>query len=765
MEPTYKSRIPEEVVADSCIRFIDFRTNKIEKEEDRKQRIQKMIQKYDVKEVFIENIVTVFNQIVSDFKKNENKTEEEKDIPIFTQKHIIEMVETVIQWGVIPNLTKIHVEEDDEEFIGENTFIIKINPKRNTNKLKLIIDSILPNIKIENMNIIIKEYMKYIYAAILDIGLDQSELKPLRPFFDLEISVKSLIQLIIQNTEQRNIIQKELFYLITECNGLIYLLIYFSEKEFQEIPEEMAMFILNQLFIKEDQPLFYSYVLNNYQNLIDSNLLPKNEINLLYFIVLPASQLEDCMNKNAIQPLKRLNHIICQRELTGTKFSFEEREQIPNEIKIVECFINVANVLFDDFQHKLKQTEFNNEMVISIIELVKYYHNSILFQDNEEEIKNSIISLSCYYFKLLEDYSDIIKEIQKNESIIKKEELDHDINEIIQKIYLTLSHEQQIQLLLSWSQVITTENDCIIVITLLNKTKQLKENSTEYINIFHILLEKSPNTNIVMNYINYLMDEWKNSTSIIYHQNTINELLPSIIEKDGSMYSSIIEFLSILPSSTLKSEELERDIENITKNNDNDNMVLLNKLRLELVKQKTLHFNEEKIKIIIKDIINVLLYNTNITLQKLLISNISLISIHINLLPYLLPFINKIDSENSAIVFIELIISILSVKRNEVINEIPSLLNSLLSIKIPHLFPYLSMVFNYLFEFIPTSIYNSLVITYFINLIDFCDFKEESNVNSLLHSLRSLTDAIDINKVTSVFTISQLNKLHSIIVV
>ena len=96
--------------------------------------------------------------------------------------------------------------------------------------------------------------------------------------------------------------------------------------------------------------------------------------------------------------------------------------------------------------------------------------------------------------------------------------------------------------------------------------------------------------------------------------------------------------------------------------------------------------------------------------------------------------------------------------------NISTIINSVLQIQIPHFFPYLCMIFNYLFEFIPSSIHHPLIIENFIgllNAIDYTNYNED--IKSFLHTLRNLIELLDEDLVLQLFTSHQLNTLLSII--
>ena len=126
---------------------------------------------------------------------------------------------------------------------------------------------------------------------------------------------------------------------------------------------------------------------------------------------------------------------------------------------------------------------------------------------------------------------------------------------------------------------------------------------------------------------------------------------------------------------------------------------------------------------------------------------------------------NEIKQEKEGLVLIELLINIIvlnkeSIKMNQ---NISSIINSIIQLTIPHFFPYICIIFNYLFEYIPSCIYNPVLIEHFIELLKVIDYSNyEEDIKSFLHSTRNLIELLNDENISSIFTLQQMKYLSSI---
>ena len=831
LQPQIKSNIIEEIFADNSLRYDyikqhidenpqDYQSNEIERFE--------LIRNQDIRELLMKRCIDLL-QIMLNFYEFEY--DDEITIDLERQNNLTQIVEIILQWGVINNIHKVKINQLNNDTVDHQ---LELETERisSIDEMKEILIIFHRMLKVHYLAEIMNGYMEYVYAMIIELDWNK-EIEQYQHLYDVEYSVKSLVFLINNNKDEtiRHKLKSEMLKLIVNKNALVILISMFCVGRMRDMPLKMSNFILKSFINEEDDVQFHFYLREHFKS-IGSYLKKTEEKVLLYYLHLPFMDLKEIVstivvskykelcklinnfNSNMFKqsntkPIKTLvessNFISEPKRRNKTEGEKEEiveikiqEEEIEDKIKEIISIQTVCEDLFEDEYTEAvnKDKEMNTMIVLILKSLIQLKINDLYmfkYKENVQtniNIEQQIISLHQRYFEIQLTYlplieciqNQFIKHIQQNE-----EEMINGYIECIQKILMMLSKTQRYLYLQQHSSVVSNplieEYEIGLIFSVLNQMNNQLDiplNETEI--IFTNIMENNTQSNyLIMNYFKYIMNITKGKKEMIYYQHIFNSLLTTIMKKDGQMYFPIIEYLSeVIEENEIVVNDIKMLLHQLSKDISGEKILILHKLRTLLIQQSSIVINSKEVEDSINQLLSILIYNNrdnqseernindghDVEFIKMLISTLSILSIHIDIASVIISKFEEVKTEKEGIVLIELLINIIVINKEsmKVNQNISTIINSVLQIQIPHFFPYICIIFNYLFEQVPSTIYNSRLIENFVGLLHAIDYSNyEEDIKSFLHTVRNMIELVNDENVTELFTLKQMESINEVI--
>ncbi|ELP85047.1 hypothetical protein EIN_079990 [Entamoeba invadens IP1] len=744
-DPQYKSHIIEEVITSNVLMYeYSLIDSPIPSQQDFSTQISCRLKTTDVREIYVRyscDVIRAINDEIGESYDKEDDSLNEHDKSKFSQ-----LIETVVAWGILPGLEKVKTLPFEERYDPETSFTLKTTRKTTKELLEYIIETFLKVIINENVPVLMKPSIIDVVSGIVELGYNKELWNKAKEHLDIEAVTLSLVQLMPLNSgDVETALKMLMFDMIVNCHGLLIILIHFASGNMEQYIQQTASFVLTQLVPENVQPQLFMFILNNFEKYLRPKLLQQNQLKLLYFIVLSAVDPAKYLQKIVVRPyisLLRMNH---------DNFVGEAVKDIIWNLQNQIAYIEVANLIDEKFIEKLEKTSF----IASLFRFgVKLKIDAPLSEANKY-----IIELLILYMSLLDNY-------QKFEATIKasEEAKDHsgEVIEMFKQVVPKLPKEAQIQFLEEMTSEFTEIEDegiVLLTISLLNDVVYFKTESFPYKNILRNLL-KTQHFSLVSNYLKYFMQEVSKTASLPNHQMTLSQLLPDILEVDAALYPQIIEFLSLVPSSTTKSTADEL-FSQITKAKDDNLPLLLTQLRYELLDERKSVVNTEQILKITKDLIAMAMNCIREDLQALLITNLVLLSVHVDITDDILEELLLMKTTQSTAIGIEILIGVIVHRRDTIFEKVPSICRKLLSLKVAGVFPAISILFVYMMQHVKNVFFIESFVDGIVGLISYPVLEEEDE-RAVCHMLRSVVEMVNENNVTKVFNSKQIRKVREI---
>ncbi|KAL7714172.1 hypothetical protein QTN25_008243 [Entamoeba marina] len=734
------SRLIEDVIARNIISYDCVKNSITLSQAELQEKALGLLREQDVRGVYVNKCIEFLNTIPNQITKEKDESYEEV-IPMTQTTKIVQLIETVIVWGIFPGLTNVAIPSINQRTETESDFVTSTTRIPSHDDIKTVLVTMLFLFKKKFMLSHLCSYMIDIYAAIIEIGLSTKELESYHSFFPLEQSILTLIQLIPLNKKHETFLKTELMIFTIQYNGFPYILHHFSSHPFNQNPFSTAQFILNQLPPQHLQKQFLLFLQKTFYTLFDVNSVLLSHLPLLFNLIIPLFQTDELITKILIQPIQKMI------QMDSIKF-VEDTKSLVFAIKGGSIFIQITDDLQHGFIDKLDSTPYASTLMKLLYILITECPICD-FKNVVSEAMSILLSTSNDYSKFIQT----LVELPTNQTIPQ-------VVEVLKKIFLTMSTSKQLPFL---EQLASSSSDSEFLITtvlsLINELESLFTDSTPFIPLFQLLLTSSYATYVV-NYLMYASKKFLSSPSIAIHQSTYSKLLSSILEVDGSVYTSLIEFLSAIPDDIDTSTDQKDLLDDLLNCEDEELPLILTKLRSQLIHTKSSKISTSSTSV--KRVLTTLLSTTREDLQQLFITNLSLLSFHINIIPDLLSEMSKTRSSQSAAIAIELLISVIVHKQNKIEQQIPEIIRCVLSLETTGLLPVILILFLYIIKNVKNILYNPTVAMHIFETVKLVNLKEEDDVRSLCHLLRGLIDYIDTSNVTKIFSSTQLSYLTEI---